>query len=153
MAQSLLENGYRLVSGGTDIHMMLIDLRDKGVGGREVEKILEMANIICNRNSIPGDGNGACSGLRLATPQMTIRGMVPSEGRRVAEFVHHGIRLAQRVSRLAARQTAPEGCKAPNFLENFSRYIEGTQEHQEIFELRSAIAEWVKQYPPPALAE
>jgi glycine hydroxymethyltransferase len=153
MAQSLLKSGYRLVSGGTDIHMMLIDLRNKGIRGAEAEKVLEMANIICNRNSIPGDRNGACSGLRLATPQMTIRGMDPSQAGRAAEFVHHGIQLAQRVSRLAARQAALEGSNNPKDFENLSRYIERTQEHQEILELRSAVAEWVKQYPPPALVE
>lgn len=153
MAQRFLEHGYTLISGGTDIHMMLIDLRDKGIGGGVVEKILEMANIVCNRNSIPGDSHGVCSGLRLATTQMTIRGMKPSQSHRVADFVHQGIRLSQKVKRLAATQTAPEGSINTTHLDKVSRYIKGTQEEQEIFELRSRIMEWVKQYPPPGLLE
>ena len=153
MTRSLLQSGYKLVSGGTDIHMLLIDLRDKGVGGAQVEKVLEMANIICNRNSIPGDSNGSCSGLRLATPQMTIRGINPCQSSKAAEFVHHGIQLAQRIDQLATRQGAFEGAEESKRLESFSRFVEGTQEYQRILGLHGAVAEWVKQYPPPALIE
>ena len=153
MAQRLLDIRYRLVSGGTDIHMLLIDLRDKGVGGFEVEKILEMANIVCNRNSIPGDNKGACSGIRLCATQMTIRGMNPSQGCKIAELVHHGIQRAQRVNQLFTMQSVQEVSNNAEAFEKFSRYLRETQEHQEILELRAAVSEWVEQYPPPALTE
>ena len=117
------------------------------------EKVLEMANIVCNRNSISGDSHGICSGLRLATPQMIIRGMHPSQGRKVAEFVHHGIQLAQKVRQLVGEHAAVEGGNVPKKLETLIQLIEGTPEHHEIAELRTAVAEWMKEYPPPSLVE
>jgi glycine hydroxymethyltransferase len=77
LAQRLLEYGFHLVSGGTDNHLILIDLRSKGLAGKPLAKALDRAHIECNYNSVPGDTAPPFnpSGLRLGTPAVTTRGM------------------------------------------------------------------------------
>ncbi len=77
LADSLMNEGFRLVSGGTDNHLMLIDLTNKGITGREAADVLEDAGIIVNKNLIPFDTKNAfeCSGIRPGTPALTTRGM------------------------------------------------------------------------------
>lgn len=76
MAEALLERGYNLVSGGTDNHLVLVDLRSKGVTGKEAEQVLEAAGITANKNMVPFDDKSpfVTSGIRLGTPAMTTRG-------------------------------------------------------------------------------
>jgi len=80
LANGLIEKNFQLVSGGTDNHLMLIDVRNKGIDGSEAEKRLEAAGIIANRNTIPGDPSPfKPSGIRLGTPAVTTRGMGEKE--------------------------------------------------------------------------
>jgi len=90
MAERLMEHGFNLVSGGTDNHLMLIDLRNKGFPGKKFAKALDRARIETNYNTIPGDPAPPFnpSGLRLGTPAMTTRGMKENEARQVADFIH-----------------------------------------------------------------
>ncbi len=89
LAEALKERGYRLVSGGTDTHLMLVDLRSKGISGRKAEKNLDKANITVNKNTIPYDPAKpmVTSGIRLGTPAMTTRGMKEDDMKKVAEFI------------------------------------------------------------------
>ncbi len=77
LADTLMANGIKLFSGGTDNHLMLIDLRGTGVGGKALEKLLDEANITANKNSIPNDNASPFdpNGLRIGTPAVTTRGM------------------------------------------------------------------------------
>jgi glycine hydroxymethyltransferase len=88
LAESLVQHGYRLCSGGTDNHLMLVDLRprDEELTGADAEKWLESAGIILNKNGIPNDPRPpmVTSGLRLGTPALTSRGMIENEMREVA---------------------------------------------------------------------
>ncbi|HLC16929.1 MAG TPA: serine hydroxymethyltransferase [Thermodesulfovibrionia bacterium] len=81
LAHELMNRGFIIVSGGTDNHLMLIDLTDRGISGQEAEKALEQAGIILNKNSIPYDEKPASvtSGIRLGTPSVTTRGMKETE--------------------------------------------------------------------------
>lgn len=90
LAEHLLSLGYRLVSGGTDNHLVLVDLSPKGVTGKEAEDILGSANITVNKNAIPFDKLPAnvTSGIRLGTPALTTRGMGPNEMKTIAELIH-----------------------------------------------------------------
>lgn len=90
MAEELMRLGYRLVSGGTDNHLMLVDLRDKGITGKEAEKALEEAGITVNKNAIPFDPQPptVTSGIRIGTPALTTRGMKEDEMRYVARLIH-----------------------------------------------------------------
>lgn len=77
LAQSLVENGLRLVSGGTDNHLMLVDVRPKGLTGKEAQAILDLVNITVNKNTIPFDPEKpmVTSGIRIGTPAITSRGL------------------------------------------------------------------------------
>jgi glycine hydroxymethyltransferase len=90
LAAKLLEYDFRLVSGGTDNHLLLIDLRNKGLPGKKLAKALDRARIVTNHNTVPGDPAPPFnpSGLRLGTPAMTTRGMREAEAAQVATFIH-----------------------------------------------------------------
>lgn len=86
LAESLQESGLRIVSGGTDNHLMLVDLRGKGLTGKEAEYMLDQAGITVNKNAIPNDPQppNVTSGLRIGTPAVTTRGMLEQEMKRIA---------------------------------------------------------------------
>lgn len=88
-AEKLLEYGFDLVSGGTDNHLILIDLRNKGVGGKQLAKALDRARIVTNYNTVPGDPAPPFnpSGLRLGTPSVTTRGMKEDQMDEIAGFI------------------------------------------------------------------
>lgn len=77
LANGLMKRGFNLVSGGTDNHLMLVDLQNKGVTGKDTEKLLDAANITCNKNAVPNDPASpfVTSGIRLGTAAVTTRGM------------------------------------------------------------------------------
>ena len=89
LAETLIERGLRIVSGGTDSHVMLVDLRAKKMTGKEAERILGEAHITCNKNGIPNDPEKpmVTSGIRLGSPAMTTRGFKEAEARQVAHFI------------------------------------------------------------------
>ena len=115
LAQSLINLGFRIVSGGTDTHVMLLDVFSKGLRGKEAEKALDAARITVNKNAIPFDTNPPLnpSGIRLGSPAVTTRGFREPEmvevGQLIGEVLHHvadeaaiaGVR--QRVDALTAR--------------------------------------------------
>ena len=89
LAGALTDNGIRLVSGGTDNHLMLADVFSKGKTGLEVQELLDSANITANKNTIPFDTNGvkATSGVRLGTPAVTSRGMKEEEMKAIGRII------------------------------------------------------------------
>jgi glycine hydroxymethyltransferase len=93
LAESLMENGFRLVTGGTDNHLMVIDLRNKGITGKEAETILDSAGISVNKNTIPFDPRKPFdpSGIRIGTPTVTTRGMKEEEMRQIGNFITEAI--------------------------------------------------------------
>ena len=96
LAKSLMDNGIRLVSGGTDNHLMLVDLTDKGITGKDLEAMLGRANITVNKNAIPFDTRSPfiTSGIRVGTPAATSRGMDEADmkvvGALISDIVHKG---------------------------------------------------------------
>ena len=89
LAETLIERGLRIVSGGTESHVMLVDLRAKKMTGKEAEKVLGDAHITCNKNGIPNDPEKpmVTSGIRLGSPAMTTRGFKEAEARQVGHFI------------------------------------------------------------------
>ncbi|NLW41222.1 MAG: serine hydroxymethyltransferase [Tissierellia bacterium] len=89
LAESLMERGFRLVSGGTDNHLMLIDVRTKGLTGKKAEELLEAVNVTTNKNTIPFDPESPfiTSGIRIGTPAVTTRGMKEEEMKKIAEII------------------------------------------------------------------
>jgi glycine hydroxymethyltransferase len=89
LAEGLIAGGIRLVSGGTDNHLILVDCNSTGISGLKAQNALQGAGIITNRNTIPYDERSAyvTSGLRMGTPALTSRGMGPAEMRQVAAWI------------------------------------------------------------------
>ena len=89
LADGLLRRGVRLVTGGTDNHIVLLDVRDFGLTGRQAESALLDSGVVTNRNSVPNDPNGAwyTTGVRIGTPALTSRGLGAAEFDRVAELI------------------------------------------------------------------
>jgi len=89
LAAALIDRGYAIVSGGTDTHLMLVDLRARQLTGKEAEKVLGVAGITVNKNTIPDDPQSpfVTSGIRIGTPALTTRGMGSAEMIRIAELI------------------------------------------------------------------
>ena len=89
LARTLLDNGFDIVTGGTDTHLMLVDLRPKGLTGKAAEASLDRAGVTCNKNGVPFDPEKPTitSGIRLGTPAATTRGFGPAEFRQVGEMI------------------------------------------------------------------
>ena len=89
LADALVERGFAIVSGGTDTHLMLVDLRPKNMTGKAAEELLGRAGITVNKNTIPDDPQSpfVTSGIRLGTPALTTRGMGVAEMRKVADLI------------------------------------------------------------------
>ena len=114
LAQTLADCGYQLVTGGTDTHLLLLDLRSTGITGLEAEKLLDQVGITANKNAIPFDPRSrrVTSGLRLGTPAVTSRGMGPQEMELIGRLIHETLesrhhsgnleRVKKQVSRLCS---------------------------------------------------
>ena len=89
LAKGLTDRGFNLVSGGTDNHRMVVDLRNMNITGKQCEKLLDAANITCNKNTIPKDPASpfVTSGIRIGTPAVTTRGMNTADMDRIAEAI------------------------------------------------------------------
>jgi glycine hydroxymethyltransferase len=98
LAQHLTERGFDLVSGGTDNHLILIDLANKEIGGKPAAQALDRAGLETNYNTVPFDPRKPFdpSGLRLGTPAVTSRGMGPDEMARIAQWIDEGVEAAKR---------------------------------------------------------
>lgn len=90
LADQLKKNGFRLVSGGTDNHLMLVDVYEKGITGKDAEKLLDLAHITVNKNTIPNETLSPfiASGIRVGTPAVTSRGFKEEQCRQIADLVH-----------------------------------------------------------------
>ena len=114
LADELLADGFRLVSGGTDNHLMLVDLTDLGITGMEAQETLDRTGITINKNRIPYDTKGAqvTSGIRIGTPALTTRGMKEPEMKRIAGFFSAVLRDIHNEKRLdEVREEVRSLCK------------------------------------------
>ena len=89
MAEVFISRGYPIVSGGTDNHLLLLDLREKPLTGKEAESILAKANITVNKNTVPGETRSpfVTSGIRIGTPAITTRGFKEDQCKEVAHMI------------------------------------------------------------------
>jgi glycine hydroxymethyltransferase len=137
LADSLNGLGYSLVSGGTDNHLLLADVRPQGVNGAKVERILELAHVAINKNTIPGDISALNpGGIRLGSPAMTTRGFVEKDFEHVAQLIHRGVGIAQDVSRDANAKTM----KA--FRETLA-----SKDYPALHELKKEVIEFARGFP------
>jgi glycine hydroxymethyltransferase len=130
LAKTLADDGYRIISGGTDTHLMLIDVFSKGMLGSEAEKALGEAGITVNKNAIPFDTNPPMkpSGIRIGTPALTTRGMKETEMRQIGHWIAQALNNrtdAQALSKI--RREVLAMCEAfPLYPERRAKAMAGT---------------------------
>uniref|UniRef100_A0A8D2B2C5 Serine hydroxymethyltransferase n=1 Tax=Sciurus vulgaris TaxID=55149 RepID=A0A8D2B2C5_SCIVU len=146
LAEALMELGYNIVTGGSDNHLILVDLRSKGTDGGRAEKVLEACSIACNKNTCPGDRSALRpSGLRLGTPALTSRGLLEKDFQKVALFIHRGIELTLQIQ-------SDVGSKAT--LKEFKEKLVGDEKHQKAVQaLREEVESFASLFPLPGLPD
>jgi glycine hydroxymethyltransferase len=104
LAQALIARGYQIVSGGTDNHLMLVDLRNKGLTGKVAEKVLDQAGITVNKNTVPNETQSPfiTSGIRIGTPAVTTRGMDAAAMEQIAALIDRVLSNAEDAATIAA---------------------------------------------------
>jgi glycine hydroxymethyltransferase len=109
LVNTFQKSGIDMVSGGSDNHLILVDLRSRGLSGNQVEKLCELVNISLNKNTVPGDKSAINpSGLRVGTPAMTSRGLVESDFQQVGEYIVRVIGVAERLVKQGAPKNIAE---------------------------------------------
>ena len=103
LADGLMERGWKLVSGGTDTHLLLVDLRDTDLSGKDAEEFLGRADITVNKNTVPGEARSpfVTSGIRIGTPALTTRGMGPAAMNDIAGLIDRVLRSRGDAAELA----------------------------------------------------
>ncbi|KEZ43138.1 Serine hydroxymethyltransferase, cytosolic [Scedosporium apiospermum] len=133
--------GHKLVSDGTDSHMVLLDLRQHHLDGARVEAVLERINIACNKNSIPGDKSALTPcGIRIGTPAMTSRGFNQADFERVAEYIDETVKLCKEIQAGLPKEA--------NKLKDFKAKV-ASGDVARINELKKEIAAWSSSFPLP----
>ncbi|KAB5568795.1 hypothetical protein OIU76_007369 [Salix suchowensis] len=145
-AQSLLEKGYELVSGGTENHLVLVNLRNKGIDGSRVEKVLELVHIAANKNTVPGDVSAMVpGGIRMGTPALTSRGFIERDFVKVAEFFDAAVKLALKIK--ADAQATYNAANPGTKLKDFVAAMKSDGHQSEIARIRQDVEEYAKEFP------
>ena len=146
LADELQKLGYSLVSGGTDNHLVLIDVKgSKGIDGARVERVLELACIATNKNTIPGDTSALMpGGIRMGTPALTSRGFEEEDFAKVAHFFDRAVAIALKL------KGTPEGAKLKGFRELCSV---GPSVDPELEALRKEVSEFACSFPTVGFTE
>lgn len=138
---SFKELGFKLVTDGTDNHMVLLDLKPLALDGARVEAVLEQVNIACNKNTTPGDKSALTPmGIRIGAPAMTSRGLGEADFKKIAGYIDTCIKLCKKVQ--------AELPKEANKLKDFKAKVAGG-EVEEIISLRKEIVAWASTFPLP----
>jgi len=140
LSEGLQKCGYTIVTGGTDVHLVLVDLRSAGITGARAEKILEEITIACNKNTVPGDKSALNpSGIRLGTPALTTRGLKEEDIDKVVDFIHRGLQLSKEVVKVSGPK-----------LVDFKRVLlEDSAFVQKVNELREEVQAFSRTFPMP----
>lgn len=140
-ATALQDLGYKLVGGGTENHLLLIDLKPQQIDGARVEFILDLINIAANKNTVPGDRSALVpGGLRVGTPAMTTRQFGEDDFRRVATFIDTAVKIAIRIKSEVAKKI--EKPKLVDFKAN-------AVEDAEVKQVRKDVVAWASDFPVP----
>lgn len=142
--------GYTVVGGGTDNHLVLIDLKDRGVDGARVERVLELVGVASNKNTVPGDKSAMKpGGLRMGSPAMTTRGLLPDDFVRVADIVDRAVTITQNLDKTARHESEAKGQKNPGSVKAFIEFLGDGNEIRDIVELRREVEEWIGTFSLP----
>jgi glycine hydroxymethyltransferase len=150
-----MDRGHVLATGGTDNHLLLWNVRELGLTGSKVEKVLEMASITTNKNSIPGDTSALNpGGVRLGTPALTTRGLKENDFDRVADFLHRGCQIAIRAQEISELEQASggsdEGQSKKVALKDYFRVLNSNDEiRKAIEELKADVEQFALTFEMP----
>eukprot|EP01100_Stratorugosa_tubuloviscum_P008856 TRINITY_DN36_c0_g1_i1.p1 TRINITY_DN36_c0_g1~~TRINITY_DN36_c0_g1_i1.p1 ORF type:complete len:512 (+),score=243.50 TRINITY_DN36_c0_g1_i1:56-1591(+) len=140
LSQSLISLGYNLVSGGSDNHLILVDLRSKKIDGARAEKVLEQCNITANKNAVPGDTKPMVpGGIRLGTPALTTRGLNENHFEIVAQFLHRAFTITQELNQ--GENTTK--------LKTFTETLTKVKDTNPIAQLKKEVSEFATSFPMP----
>ena len=138
LASSLMELGYDVVTNGTDNHIVLWSLRKQGLTGSKMEKILELANISVNKNSIAGDKSALSpSGVRLGTPALTSRNLTTDDFKTIAGFLDRAVKIALNIQESAGKALAA--------------FTKALDDNEEITALKNDVREFASKFPMPGV--
>jgi len=136
LSAELIKRGYSIVTGGTDNHIVLWDVRPQDMTGSKLEKVFEFASISVNKNAVYGDTNAvAPGGIRLGSPAMTTRGLKEEDFDKIAEFLDRAVQIAVTTQK-----------KTGKLLKNFLPVIET---NEELKHLKKEVEEWAGKFPMP----
>ncbi|CAL8076325.1 unnamed protein product [Calicophoron daubneyi] len=145
LCASLTDHGYKIVTGGSDVHLCMVDLRPQQVDGARAEKVLELAGLTANKNTCPGDVNALRpSGLRLGSAALTSRGLCEPEFCTVAEFIHEGIQLTVKANQIASSKLLKDFMAVLNTNEDIRTQID---------QLRTKVETFAVQFPMPGFED
>mmetsp|Transcript_9581 Transcript_9581/g.35511 ORF Transcript_9581/g.35511 Transcript_9581/m.35511 type:complete len:509 (-) Transcript_9581:130-1656(-) len=140
LSQSLKSLGYKIVSDGTDNHLILVDLKNKGIDGARVEKVYDVADIACNKNTVPGDKSALVpGGIRVGSPAMTSRGMLINDFEKIAEFMDRGVQIAIKIKKDADQVSKK--------VADFKTFVDEHGHKYGIPELRKEVQDLCTQFP------
>ena len=145
LADTLAEMGYTVVGGTTENHLVLLDLKPKGIDGARVERVLEAIGVAANKNTVPGDKSALKpGGLRMGSPAMTTRGFGVEDFRRVGGLVDRAVKMAIRLEGMAKEEGREKGVKMPGGLRWWGQWMSETGEKDaEVKEVRGEVEAWV----------
>ncbi|XP_060075574.1 serine hydroxymethyltransferase, mitochondrial-like [Ylistrum balloti] len=143
MAKALMNKGYDVLTGGTDNHLILLDLKPNGTDGTRVERILELVEISVNKNTTAGDKSPFTpGGLRIGTPAMTSRGMKEADFEKVVDLLDRGVQIAK------------EAQKNTKTIKDFKAFVDSDAGIQsQIAALRNEVEDFAKSFSMPGLEE
>lgn len=146
LCESLANRGYKIVTGGTDVHIVWVDLRSKKISGSLAARLLEEVSVACNKNTVPGDLSALNpSGIRLGTPALTTRGLVEEDMDQVAAFIDEGIQLAIEIRHQDSAATLPPSQE----MKSFNKLLLEPANKTKIDELKDRIENYAKQFFMP----
>jgi len=146
LVKELIKHGYKLVSGGSDNHICLVDVLDKGIDGARAQVVLDACAIACNKNSVGGDKDiWRPRAVRFGTPALSSRGLLEEDFKKVAEFIHKGLSLAVEIQNSVGPKCT---------LKKFKEFVyQGEPFKQKIVELRAEVEYFGGRFPMPGMAE
>jgi glycine hydroxymethyltransferase len=143
LATKLQELGYTIVSGKTENHLVLVDLKPNEIDGARVERVLELVNVAANKNTVPGDVSAMKpGGLRLGSPAMTTRGLKESDFGKIAEFVDRAVKISKAFD---AEVQKNGGKKIKDFVEALG---DGSKV-PELVKLKEEVKSWAQEFVVP----
>ncbi|XP_016962828.1 serine hydroxymethyltransferase [Drosophila biarmipes] len=143
LCDGLIARGYQVATGGTDVHLVLVDVRKAGLTGAKAEYILEEVGIACNKNTVPGDKSALNpSGIRLGTPALTTRGLADKDIEQVVAFIDAALKVGAQAAKSAS---------SPKLADYHKELAENAAIQGQVAEIRKNVAQFSRQFPLPGL--